>query len=228
MSNQTEKITALYCRLSQEDENKGDSNSIQNQRAILEKYAKDNGFDLVIYDTAGRLQIDEELMQELEKAKEAVHPDEILFVADAMIGQDAVNVAESFNNHLGITGVVLTKMDGDTRGGVALSVKAVTGKPIKFSGIGEKLEDIEQFHPDRMASRILGMGDMLSLIEKAEKAYDAKKAAEMEEKIVAAMAKADGTDEELKARNPLAWVGLMNNYKMSAQEIIIKELIEAY
>ena len=147
------------------------------------QYAKDNGFDLVIYDTAGRLQIDEELMQELEKAREAVHPDEILFVADAMIGQEAVNVAETFWNRLNFTGVCLSKMDGDTRGGAALSIKKMTGVPICFIGVGEKLNEIDLFHPDRMASRILGMGDMLSLIEKAQEAVDEEKAAELEKRL---------------------------------------------
>ena len=146
-------------------------------------HAKKNGNDLVIIDTAGRLHIDEELMGELVKIKEAVNPDEILLVVDAMTGQDAVNVAKSFNDLLDITGVVLTKMDGDTRGGAALSVKYVTEKPIKFIGTGEKLDALELFHPDRIASRILGMGDVLSLIEKAEAAYDEKNAKEMERKL---------------------------------------------
>ena len=132
------------------------------------EYAKKNGHDMVFVDTAGRLHIDEELMAELVKIKEAVGPTEILLVVDAMLGQDAVNVAKTFNELLDISGVVLTKMDGDTRGGAALSVKYITGKPIKFIGTGEKLDALELFHPDRMASRILGMGDILSLIEKAE------------------------------------------------------------
>ena len=148
------------------------------------QYAKDNGFDLVIYDTAGRLQIDEELMQELEKAKEAVHPDEILFVADAMIGQEAVNVAETFWQRLSFTGVCLSKMDGDTRGGAALSIKRMTGVPICFIGVGEKLPDIELFHPDRMASRILGMGDVVSLVEKAQQVIDEKDAKDLKKKIL--------------------------------------------
>ena len=147
------------------------------------EYAKKNGFDMVFLDTAGRLHIDEELMEELEKIRDQVEPTEILLVVDAMLGQDAVNVAKTFNERLELTGVVLTKLDGDTRGGAALSVRYVTGKPIKFIGTGEKLDMIEQFHPDRMASRILGMGDVLSLIEKAEAAYDAKTAAEMEKKL---------------------------------------------
>ena len=138
------------------------------------EHAKKNGFDMVFLDTAGRLHIDDELMEELEKIRDQVEPTEILLVIDAMLGQDAVNVAKTFNERLELTGVVLTKLDGDTRGGAALSVRYVTGKPIKFIGTGEKLDMIEQFHPDRMASRILGMGDVLSLIEKAEAAYDAR------------------------------------------------------
>ena len=146
-------------------------------------HAKKNGFDMVFIDTAGRLQIDEVLMEELEKIKAAVEPTEILLVIDAMIGQESVNVAEAFNNLLSITGVVLTKMDGDTRGGAALSVRYITGKPIKFVGTGEKLDQIDLFYPDRMASRILGMGDILSLIEKAETAVDEKKAEELAQKM---------------------------------------------
>ena len=146
-------------------------------------YARQHGHDMVFLDTAGRLHVDEALMQELKDMKAAVKPDEILLVVDAMTGQDAVNAAESFNEWLEIDAVMLSKLDGDARGGAALSVRAITGKPIKFAGIGEKLEDIEPFHPDRMASRILGMGDVLSLIEKAEKAYDAKKSAELEERL---------------------------------------------
>ena len=147
------------------------------------KYAKDNFCDMVFIDTAGRLHIDEVLMEELRSIKDKVNPTEILLTIDAMIGQDSVNVAEHFNGLLDITGVILTKLDGDTRGGAALSVRYVTGKPIKFIGIGEKIDAIEPFHPDRMASRILGMGDVLSLIEKAEAAYDNKKAAELEKKM---------------------------------------------
>ncbi|MBE7010201.1 MAG: signal recognition particle protein [Ruminococcaceae bacterium] len=146
-------------------------------------HAKKHGNDFVIIDTAGRLHIDDALMQELEDIKAAVTPEEILLVIDAMTGQDAVNIAESFNERLSVTGVIMTKLDGDTRGGAALSVKAVTGKPIKFVGVGEKLSDIEEFHPERMASRILGSGDVLSLIEKAEQAIDAKSAAALEEKL---------------------------------------------
>ena len=147
------------------------------------KYANQKGYDMVFIDTAGRLHIDEELMAELQQIKEKTQPTEILLTVDSMIGQDAVNVSQTFNELLDITGVILTKLDGDTRGGAALSVKYVTGKPIKFIGTGEKLDMIEPFHPDRMASRILGMGDVLSLIERAEQAYDEKKAMELEEKI---------------------------------------------
>ncbi|MDD6603699.1 MAG: signal recognition particle protein [Eubacteriales bacterium] len=147
------------------------------------KYAKDHGNDYVIIDTAGRLHIDEELMAELTNIRATVHPHEILLVIDAMTGQDAVNVAKSFNDVLGIDGVILTKLDGDTRGGAALSVRAVTGKPIKFVGTGEKLDNLETFHPSRMASRILGMGDVLSFIERAELALDEKKAQELEKKL---------------------------------------------
>ncbi|MCX7841636.1 MAG: signal recognition particle protein [Clostridia bacterium] len=147
------------------------------------EHARLKQHDLVIIDTAGRLHIDEELMEELINIKTAVKPHEILLVVDSMTGQDAVNVSESFNSKLGIDGVILTKLDGDTRGGAALSVRAVTGKPIKFAGMGEKLSDLEPFHADRMASRILGMGDVLSLIEKAQEAFDEKKALEMEKKM---------------------------------------------
>ena len=146
-------------------------------------YAKDHGCDIVILDTAGRLHIDEELMNELKNIKSAVNPQEILLVVDAMTGQDAVNVASSFDNLLDITGVILTKLDGDTRGGAALSVKAITGKPIKFIGTGEKMANLEEFHPDRMASRILGMGDVLTLIEDAEANFDKAKAERMAQKL---------------------------------------------
>jgi len=146
-------------------------------------HAKSMQLDVVIIDTAGRLHIDEALMHELMNIKENVKPQEILLVVDAMTGQDAVNVASSFNEQLGIDGIILTKLDGDTRGGAALSTKAVTGKPVKFAGIGEKLSDLEPFYPDRMASRILGMGDVLSLIEKAQTAFDEKKAMELEKKL---------------------------------------------
>ncbi len=147
------------------------------------EFARKNGNDVVIIDTAGRLHVNEELMDELSNIKQKVSPHEILLVVDAMTGQDAVNVAEAFNNQLGLDGVILSKLDGDTRGGAALSVKAVTGCPIKFAGIGEKIDALEVFHPDRMASRILGMGDVLTLIERAQQNFDEKKAREMQEKI---------------------------------------------
>lgn len=151
------------------------------KQAISEAYSKLN--DVIILDTAGRLHIDEELMQELRNVKSNVKPHEILLVVDSMTGQDAVNVATTFNENLGIDGVILTKLDGDTRGGAALSVKKVTGRPIKFAATGEKLSDIEEFHPDRMTSRILGMGDMLSIIEKAEEAFDEEEALKLEKKL---------------------------------------------
>lgn len=147
------------------------------------EYARYYGRDPVIIDTAGRLHIDENLMQELRDVRDTVHPQEILLVVDAMTGQDAVTVAKTFNDNLGVDGVILTKLDGDTRGGAAISVRAVTGKPIKFTGIGEKLTDIEPFHPDRMASRILGMGDVLSLIEKAQDTFDEKEASKLVTKV---------------------------------------------
>lgn len=147
------------------------------------EYARRNNNDVVIMDTAGRLQIDEDLMDELKNIKKAVKPDEILLVVDAMVGQESVNVAKTFDDYLDITGVILTKLDGDARGGAALSIRQVVGKPIKFIGTGEKLDDLEAFHPDRMASRILGMGDVLSLIEKAEKQVSLKDAKELEEKM---------------------------------------------
>lgn len=149
------------------------------------QHAKDHGNDIVLLDTAGRLHIDEQLMNELKEIDQAVHPNEILLVVDAMTGQDAVNVAQRFNELLSIDGVVLTKLDGDSRGGAALSVLAVTGKPVKFAGVGEKIDDLEPFHPDRMASRILGMGDVLTLIEKAQENLDEKQSAQMMERLQA-------------------------------------------
>lgn len=163
--------------------NMGDKESPVNIAKAGLSHAIKNNHDLVIIDTAGRLHIDEALMDELKSIKSEVKPHEILLVVDSMTGQDAVNVSESFNEALGIDGVVLTKLDGDTRGGAALSIRAVTKKPIKFIGMGEKLEDLEPFHPDRMASRILGMGDVLSLIEKAQENIDLDKAKELEQKI---------------------------------------------
>ena len=160
----------------------GQTNPVDIAKAAVE-HAKKHGNDMVFLDTAGRLHVDEELMDELRNIKAAVNPTEILLVVDAMIGQDAVNAAKAFDDALDIDGVMLTKLDGDARGGAALSIRAVTGKPIKFAGTGEKLDNIEVFHPDRMASRILGMGDVLSLIEKAEQNLDAKKAAEQLERL---------------------------------------------
>lgn len=151
-------------------------------KQAIEK-AKEEHHDYVILDTAGRLHIDEELMDELQKVKEVANPEEIFLVVDSMTGQDAVNVAKSFNEQLGLTGVVLTKLDGDTRGGAALSIRAVTNTPIKFAALGEKLDAIEPFHPERMASRILGMGDVLTLIEKAQANVDQDKAKELEQKM---------------------------------------------
>ena len=162
------------------EEGQGDPVAIA---ANASRHARDYGNDLVFLDTAGRLHVDEALMDELKRMKGTVHPNEILLVVDAMTGQDAVNAAGAFDEALGIDGVVLTKLDGDARGGAALSIKAATGKPIKFVGTGEKLDMIEPFHPDRMASRILGMGDMLSFIEKAQQTYDEKQAKKLEEKL---------------------------------------------
>lgn len=160
----------------------GQGNPVEIAKAAI-SHAKQHGNDIVFLDTAGRLHIDETLMNELREIKSAVRPNEIIFVVDAMTGQDAVTAAEAFNNALGIDGILMSKLDGDARGGAALSVRAVTGKPIKFIGTGEKLDEIEPFHPDRMASRILGMGDVLTLIEKAQQNFDEKKAAELEQKL---------------------------------------------
>jgi len=171
------------------------------------EYARKEGCDVVIIDTAGRLHIDEELMNELKSIKSSVRPMETLLVVDAMTGQDAVNVSESFNNSLGLTGVILTKLDGDTRGGAALSIREVTGKPIKFSGVGEKMSDLEVFHPERMASRILGMGDVLSLIEQAESAIDEKEARELGSKM---MSKEFNYEDYLKAFEQMQKLGPLN------------------
>ncbi len=162
-----------------EEENR---NPVEIARNAIE-YAKKNGFDTVIIDTAGRLAVDEEMMREIENIKNAVQPHETLFVVDAMTGQDAVNTAKVFNERLDFDGVVMTKLDGDARGGAALSVKAVVNKPIKFIGTGEKIQDLDVFHPDRMADRILGMGDIVSFVEKAQEQYDAKEAAKLRKKI---------------------------------------------
>ncbi len=192
------------------DEGEGDPVEIA-KHAI--EHAKKHGNDLVILDTAGRLHIDEELMDELKRIKAAVNPSEILFVVDAMTGQDAVNAAAAFDETLDMTGVILTKLDGDARGGAALSVAAVTGKPIKFTGVGEKLDQIEVFHPDRMASRILGMGDVLTFIEKAQENFDQKKAEELEKKMkVGKLTLADFYDQlvQLKSMGSLSDVlGMM-------------------
>ena len=195
-------------------------------------HAKDEDYDVVIIDTAGRLHIDEELMDELKNIQMAVKTQEILLVVDAMTGQDAVNVAESFNERLGIDGVVLTKLDGDTRGGAALSVKAVAGKPIKFAGVGEKLTDLEPFHPDRMASRILGMGDVLSLIEKAQANIDAEKALELEKKLRTQQFTFDDFLEQLqqlKSMGPLSdIVGMipgMNASKLGGVDLDDRQLV---
>ena len=184
---------------------KGTQSPVKTAREAI-KHAKDYGNDIVILDTAGRLHIDEALMDELKDVKAEVNPDEILLVIDSMTGQDAVNVAKSFNEKLEISGVILTKLDGDTRGGAALSVKAVTGKPIKFAGTGEKQEDLEVFHPDRMASRILGMGDVLTLIEDAQSKIDQKKAEQMTQRMMSN--KFDFNDlndqfEQIKKMGPL-------------------------
>lgn len=195
-------------------------------------HSQKNGNDLVIIDTAGRLHIDEELMGELEEIKQNVKPTEILLVVDSMTGQDAVNVAESFNEKLGIDGVILTKLDGDTRGGAALSVKAITGKPIKFAGMGEKLDDLEPFHPDRMASRILGMGDVLSLIEKAQSVFDEKKAMELEKKMRTQQFTFDDFLDQLqqmKKMGPMSslleMIPGMNSSKLKGMEVDEKELV---
>src|SRR5246127_1500038 len=162
------------------------------------KQARDLGYDTLLIDTAGRLHIDDQLMEELVKIKSETHPVEILFVADAMTGQDAVRSAEEFHRRVGITGVVLTKMDGDARGGAALSIKQVTGQPVKFVGVGEKYDALELFHPDRLVSRIMGMGDILSLIEKAEEVVDKKKAVELQEKMLSDSFTLDDFRDQLK------------------------------
>lgn len=195
-------------------------------------WAIDNTRDMLIIDTAGRLHIDEDMMAELEQIKYTVRPHEILLVVDAMTGQEAVSVSETFNNRLSVDGIVLTKLDGDTRGGAALSVRAVTGKPIKFSGIGEKLDGLEPFHPDRMASRILGMGDMLSLIEKAEAAFDLEKAKALEKKMRTQEFTLEDFKEQLKqvrSMGPLEQLlGMIPGFgaakKMQGLEVDEKEL----
>jgi signal recognition particle subunit SRP54 len=195
------------------------------------EFANKNGKDVVLIDTAGRLHIDEELMDELDNIKKSVRPTEILLVVDSMTGQDAVNVAESFNEKLGIDGVILTKLDGDTRGGAALSVKAVTGKPIKFAGMGEKMDELEPFYPDRMASRILGMGDVLTLIEKAQANMDEKKAMELEKKMrTQSFTFEDFLDQlqQMKKMGPLSslieMIPGMNSSKMKGLQVDDKEM----
>ena len=178
-------------------------NPVNIAKAAIE-HAKNQNFNVVILDTAGRLHVDEDMMQELIRIKEEVNVDQTILVVDAMTGQDAVNVAESFNQKVGIDGVILTKMDGDTRGGAALSIKASSGKPILYVGMGEKLSDLEQFYPDRMASRILGMGDVMSLIEKAQQNIDEDKAREMEQKIKKATF---GFDDYLESMNQMKNMG---------------------
>ena len=178
-------------------------NPVNIAKAAIE-HAKNQNFNVVILDTAGRLHVDEDMMQELIQIKEEVNVDQTILVVDAMTGQDAVNVAESFNQKVGIDGVILTKMDGDTRGGAALSIKAISGKPILYVGMGEKLSDLEQFYPDRMASRILGMGDVMSLIEKAQQNIDEDKAREMEQKIKKATF---GFDDYLESMNQMKNMG---------------------
>ncbi|ENH98267.1 signal recognition particle protein [Gracilibacillus halophilus YIM-C55.5] len=181
------------------------ANPVDIANRAMEK-AKEEHLDYVIVDTAGRLHVDEDLMNELSQIKENVQPDETFLVVDSMTGQDAVNVAESFNDQLDISGVILTKLDGDTRGGAALSIKAVTEKPIKFAGMGEKLDELEVFHPERMASRILGMGDVLSLIEKAEENVDEKRAKELEQKMRSASFTFDDFLEQMgQVRNMDHW-----------------------
>jgi len=162
------------------------------------KYAQKNGRDVAILDTAGRLHIDEDLIAELQRIRDALNPVEILLVADAMTGQDAVNAAENFHSQVGVTGVILTKLDGDARGGAAISIRAVTGQPIKFAGVGEKLDALEAFHPDRIASRILGMGDVLSLVEKAQENIDEKRAAQLQERLLKAQFTLEDFQEQLQ------------------------------
>ena len=182
----------------------GDKQSPVNIAKAAIEHAKSHGFNVVILDTAGRLHVDEGMMQELIEIKENVRVDQTILVVDAMTGQDAVNVSENFNQKVGIDGVILTKMDGDTRGGAALSIKAISGKPILYVGMGEKLSDLEQFYPDRMASRILGMGDVMSLIEKAQQSIDETKAKEMEQKIKKATF---GFDDYLESMNQMKNMG---------------------
>ena len=196
-------------------------------------YALKNGFDTVIIDTAGRLHIDETLMKELVDVKAAVNPAEILLVVDSMTGQDAVTVADTFNKTLDVTGVIMTKLDGDTRGGAALSIKAVTGKPIKFSGTGEKMEDLEPFHPDRMASRILGMGDVLTLIEKAEQAFSKEQAESLQKKLKERSFTLEDYLEQLESVKKMGGIGDMMKMlpgmagKVRAEDLDESKLVKA-
>ena len=201
------------------------------------KLANQKGYDTVFIDTAGRLQIDEVLMKELLDIKSAVEPTEILLTVDSMIGQESVNVAETFNELLDITGVILTKLDGDTRGGAALSIRYITGKPIKFIGVGEKLDQIEPFHPDRLARRILGMGDVLTLIDKAQEQFDQKKMAEMEERLRQQIFTLDdyleqmqqlkgmGSLEQLAGMMPGMKPGALKDAKMDEKMLVHQEAI---
>jgi len=189
-------------------------------KASLE-HAKNNNYNVVIVDTAGRLHIDEDLMGELRSMKYSIQPAEIMLVVDSMTGQDAVNVSQSFNEQLDITGVILTKLDGDTRGGAALSIKAISGKPIKFIGVGEKMNDLEVFYPDRMASRILGMGDVLSLIEKAQSAIDEKQAKELGAKM---MSQEFNLDDYLSLMNQMKKLGPLNKIMEMMPGVNSKEL----
>ncbi len=211
----------------------GDKNNpVDIAKASIE-YGKRNGNDVIIIDTAGRLHIDEKLMEELKNIHAAVNPEEVLLVVDAMTGQDAVNAAKTFNEALEITGVILTKLDGDARGGAALSIRAVTGKPIKFVGMGEKLDQLEPFHPDRMASRILGMGDVLTLIEKTQSSFDEKKAIELEKKIRSQQFTLDDfldQLEEMKNLGPLdelmGMIPGMNNKALKGLSVDDKEIVK--
>lgn len=210
----------------------GDKTSPVDIAKAAVEHAKKHSNDVVILDTAGRLHIDETLMQELKDVKSVAKPHEILLVIDSMTGQDAVTVAESFNGQLGVDGLVLTKLDGDTRGGAALSVKAVTGKPIKYAGVGEKLTDLEEFYPDRMASRILGMGDVLSLIEKAQDAFDEEKAKKLEAKIKNSELDLEDFLEQMQQIKKMGPIGDllgmmpgMNNKAMKNVQVDDKELV---
>ena len=211
---------------------KGQGNPVKIAKEGVE-YAKSFGFDTVIIDTAGRLQIDEDLMQELEKIKAQVNPSEILLVVDSMTGQVAVEVADTFNKRLEVTGLVLTKLDGDTRGGATLSMKAVTGKPIKYCSVGEKLGDLEPFYPDRMANRILGMGDVLTLIEKAQEAVDEAEARKMEKKFRENSFTLDDFLSQFETMNKMGGIknvmamlpGMGSKFKINENDVDEKKLV---